>query len=470
MEHLHVLVMPSNVDESLLRSLLSSLKEEGISTVVGPEVGGYPAYADQHDAAVLLLVVGGAGLPQELPDPVESLAEKYQVIAVTLGEQSGSKSMPDGIYRIDLGSSTTARSETFQRLVSHLRALIRSGLRLEDAGIEFEEQVSATLTSVKKLKTLTAEIGDLHTVLSEEQAQSSALREILGEISRTYEVVQDAIETFRVAGLTLERSDGEAFAGLAGGLLQKYIHNGRAHCTRIGARYKQTGGLRDDVEAKLSSQALKSLDETFKDLANSDIDVFSVMDRLGEALTEESRVIVRLLLTDRKEDARKHVALAVERLEPLEEALDDALLAFQNIQSSLGYAEPAPKKKEEVHVTHQTITIYGDVVNSNVVAAVTIKDSFNSLDKSAVEEELKSALTDLHKATAELTTRLPNDEAERAARDLAELTEEATSKSPRRAFWERAAEGLLSAAEKVAKAGIPIIELVTKITAMLGTS
>jgi hypothetical protein len=353
-------------------------------------------------------------------------------------------------------------------LVGHLRALIGSRLGLEYAGIEFDEQVSATLTSVERLKTLTAEIADLHTVLSEEQAHSSALRETLGEISRTYEVVQDAIETFRAAGLTLERSDGQVFAGLAGGMLKKHIHNGRAHCTRIGVRYKRVGGLRDEVKAKLSPKALKSLDKTFEDLANADGDVFSMMDQLGEALTIESRAIVRLLLTDRKDDARNHVALAAERLAPLEEALEDALLAFQNIQSSLGYAEPAPKEKEEVHVTHQTITIHGDVVNSNVVAAATITDSFNRLAKSKVEEELKSALTALHKATAELTTRLPADEAERAACDLAELAAEATSESPRRAFWKRAAEGLLSAAEKVAKAGIPVIELVNKITGMLG--
>jgi hypothetical protein len=194
------------------------------------------------------------------------------------------------------------------------------------------------------------------------------------------------------------------------------------------------------------------------------------MDDLGNRLTMESRAIVRLLLTDRKEDARKQVALASERLAPLEEALDDALLAFQTIQSSLGYAEPAPHKKEEVHVTHQTITIYGDVVNSNVVAATTIENSFNKLAKSKVEDDLMTALTALHKATAELTTHLQNDEAERAARDLEELAAEATSTSPRRAFWKRAADGLVAAAETVAKVGIPVIELVTKITTMLGAS
>jgi hypothetical protein len=470
MEHAHVLVMPSNVDESLLHSILLSLTEEGISIVVGPEVGGYPSYADQHDAAVLLIAVGQAGLPQKLPYPVDRLAKNGQAVAVTLGEQSGSKSMPDDVICFDIGTSTTARSRTFQRLVGHLRALIGSRLRLEYAGIEFDEQVSETLTSVKRLKMLTVEIGDLHTVLSEEQAHSSALRETLGEISRTYKVVQEAIETFRAAGLTLERSDGKAFAGLSGGLLKKHIHNGRAHCTRINVRYKRIGGLRDEVKANLSPKALKSIDDTFEELANADGDVFSVMDQLGEALTIESRAILRLLLTDRKEDARKHVAFVSDQFAQLEEALDDALLAFQNIQSSLGYAEPAPKEKEEVQMTHQNITIYGDVVNSNVVAAATINDSFDRLAKSEVEEELKSALTALHKATAELTTHLPADEAERAACDLEELAVEATSRSPRRAFWKRAAEGLLSAAEKVTKAGIPVIEFVNKISAMLGTA
>ncbi|MEL7070757.1 MAG: hypothetical protein AAGN15_19140 [Cyanobacteria bacterium J06581_3] len=466
--------MPSKVEQSLLDSLLSSLTKAGIPVVVGPEVGGWSSYADQNDAAVLLLAVGQQGLPQTLPSPVHNLAKNGQAVAVSLavslGEQSGPTPIPDDVICFDLGTSITAQSKTFQGLVDHLRALIESRLGLDDVRFKLNEQVSATLTSVEHLKTLTAEIAVLSTVLSEEEAHSSALRETLGEISRTYEVVQDAIETFREAGLTLKRSEGKVFARLAGGMLKKHIHNGRAHCTRLNVRYKRTGGLRDEVKERLSPDSLDSLDRIFEELANADFDVFLSMDDLGEALTVESRAIVRLLLTDRKDSARNHVALATERLMPLEEALENALLAFQHIQSSLGYAEPAPREKEEVHVTNQTITIHGDVVNSNIVAAAAITDSFNRFAKSEVQEDMKSALTALHKATAELTTRLPADEAERAACDLAELTAEATSESPRRAFWKRANEGLLSAAEKVAKAGVPVIELVNRVTGMLGSS
>jgi hypothetical protein len=37
----------------------------------------------------------------------------------------------------------------------------------------------------------------------------------------------------------------------------------------------------------------------------------------------------------------------------------------------------------------------------------------------------------------------------------------------RKAFLQRAAEGLLSAARKVADAGLPVVELVTKIVALV---
>jgi hypothetical protein len=470
MQDAHVLLMSSDVDDSLLLFLLSSLTQEGISIVVGPGIGGYPSYADQHDAAVLLLVVGPAGLAEQLPYPISEFSESGQAVVVTFGGKSDSVSTMNGLLCFDLGEAPKVASQGFDRLVGYLRALLRSGLRLEYR-LKLDEQVNATLTSVEKLQVLTTRIGILHTVLSEEEEHSTALRETLAEIGHTYQVVQDAIETFHAAGLTLNRSDGEAFARLARGWLERAIHNGRAHCTRIGVRYKRVGGLRDEIKDKLSAEALRALDETFEDLANADGDVFSVMDQLGAALTAESRGIVRLLLTDRKEDARKHVALAAKRLEPLEKALDKALHAFQHIQSLLGYAEPVPREREEIHVTNQTINMnfYGNVVNSNVVAAKTVENSFNTLAKSEVGKEMKSALIELHKATAELTTHLADDEAQRAACDLEELAKEATSKSPRPAFWRRAADGLLSAAEKVATAGIPVVELVSKVTAMLGT-
>ena len=54
----------------------------------------------------------------------------------------------------------------------------------------------------------------------------------------------------------------------------------------------------------------------------------------------------------------------------------------------------------------QSITIVGSVYSSNIVAAATIEDSSMTVAESALGDELKSALSELHKAIAALTTRL----------------------------------------------------------------
>jgi hypothetical protein len=76
-------------------------------------------------------------------------------------------------------------------------------------------------------------------------------------------------------------------------------------------------------------------------------------------------------------------------------------------------------------------------------------------------------LTDLHKAVAELSTKLPDDEALLAARDLKDLTDQVASGRPKEVFWKRAAKGLLEAANKVGGVGLTVVDLVTKVTALL---
>ena len=178
-------------------------------------------------------------------------------------------------------------------------------------------------------------------------------------------------------------------------------------------------------------------------------------------------MIERLLVTRRTQQAEEEFARAMDRLDPLEEALDRAISNMRNVSVTLGYAEKVAQK-ETAYVTNQTITIHGSVVNSAVVAADHIEDSAIKVGAAEISSELRSTLVDLHKAVAELTSRLPDDEAALAARDLEDLTREATSSSPRPAWWRRAMDGLISTAKTVTEAGIPVIELVTKVAALLG--
>jgi hypothetical protein len=467
MDDAHVLVMSFGADESLLAPALARLADDGLSVVVGPNLGGYPSVAQLSDAAVVLVAVGGSAWPVELTYPIEEFARRGQVVVVGVDANSRAPSTRNDLVYFDLGAWAGGPSATFDALTGHLRALVNSGLH-RHVGPQLESQVEYARTGVVALQELAAQIGQLAEVLADDAEQSLPLRETLAEISGTYRVVKSAVESFVAAGLETGGPSGAAYARLAHGLLAQAIRNGRGHCTRIGTRYERVGGLRDSIKGRLSQESLAELDETFERLANADDDVFSAMDQLGAALTDESRVIVSYLSTQRIDEARERMTRARDRLLPLERALDEALAAFQDVESVLGYAEPVPQEKEVVQVTSQTITILGDVVNSNVVAAETIEHSSIIAAESPIQKDLKAALLELHKATATLTSHLPDDEAALAARDVEDLTKEATSRDPRPAFWRRAAEGLLAAAKKGAEAGTPVIELVTKVTSLLG--
>jgi len=461
----HVLVMSAGADESRRDQLVARLAGAGLPMVVGPGVGGYPSWAQSSRAAALLIVVDGMSLPAPLPYPLDLFARRGQAVVINLGAPSQEARARGDVMFLDLGPSVPPGA--FETLIAHLRALVASGVDSPTEPELDDSQVEAARNGVLELQSLTGTIGKIGEVLIDDDERSLALRQTLAEISGTYRVVKSAVGSFVAAGVEIGGPGAAAYANLGHGLLAQAIRSGRGHCTRIEMRYDRVGGIRDGLKDQVSPGILAELDETFARLGSADGDLFEAMDQLGQALTEESRVILRYLMTKRSDEARDHIAVAVERLRPLESALDAALAAFQEVESALGYAEPLPPAKEVVHMSTQNITIFGDVYRSNIVAAGTIERSSITLAESPIGEELKSALRELHEATAALTTRLSDDEAALAARDLEDLTKEATSGSPRPAFWRRAADGLLTAAKTTAEVGIPVIELVTKVTALL---
>jgi hypothetical protein len=113
-------------------------------------------------------------------------------------------------------------------------------------------------------------------------------------------------------------------------------------------------------------------------------------------------------------------------------------------------------------ITLKNSTIQGDFTS---VTAHTIQDSFNKA--AASSSPLKVPLQDLSEEVTKLASELPKDQAEAAARDLASLTSEALSPSPRKKAYEVSAEGLIEAAETVATMTGPITKAVKAVLALL---
>jgi hypothetical protein len=160
MDDAHVLVMSFGADESLLAPALARLADDGLSVVVGPNLGGYPSVAQLSDAAVVLVAVGGSAWPVELTYPIEEFARRGQVVVVGVDANSRAPSTRNDLVYFDLGAWAGGPSATFDALTGHLRALVNSGLH-RHVGPQLESQVEYARAGVVELQELAAQIGQL---------------------------------------------------------------------------------------------------------------------------------------------------------------------------------------------------------------------------------------------------------------------------------------------------------------------
>jgi len=107
------------------------------------------------------------------------------------------------------------------------------------------------------------------------------------------------------------------------------------------------------------------------------------------------------------------------------------------------------------------------VGNINQVAADTINNAFNTVAQSSAPQDLKAELEKLNQAVAEMVKLLPEEKQREVAQDLKTLTDEATSSSPRKKWYELSAEGLIEAAKAVGEAATPVITAAKAVLALL---
>jgi len=259
--------MNSNADVVRLGLLVKQLASEGLTVVVGPEAGGHPSWAQEHDAAVLMLAVGSEGIPSPLPYEIPPFAATAQAVVVSLAKpllrgDPGDDAVSNlAVSQFTLHDWDGIPNSEYKRLVWHLQALVDAGSTFSYGQGVNDVNIDATRRSVEELKSLTGTVGSLGGLLSDDNERSGAIRETLAEIGSTYRVVKKSIARFVSAGHAIDDRGIKAYAKLAHGQLRKEIHNGRAHCTRIGIRYERVGGLRSGIIAKVSAVDLAAMDD-----------------------------------------------------------------------------------------------------------------------------------------------------------------------------------------------------------------
>jgi hypothetical protein len=125
-------------------------------------------------------------------------------------------------------------------------------------------------------------------------------------------------------------------------------------------------------------------------------------------------------------------------------------------------------KAENMNMTKISVTLGdGTIIHGDLVVANSIKDSFHKASSANIPENLKALLKELALATGKMSEVLPEDKAKQVSRDLETLTAEATSKTPRRQWWQLSLDGIKEAATAVGAIGQPVLEVASKIVPLL---
>ncbi len=133
-----------------------------------------------------------------------------------------------------------------------------------------------------------------------------------------------------------------------------------------------------------------------------------------------------------------------------------------NIYGNYHKYEQGDNKMTEIHQNIEGSTIYG-----SVVAAESIQDSFNTIEKSNAKKDLKEQLKQLAQAVDALAKELPKEKAEEVAEDMKVLAEQATKEKPNPKWYNVSIEGLIAAAQNLGKVGDEVIELTGKVRKIL---
>jgi hypothetical protein len=250
--------------------------------------------------------------------------------------------IPDDLTQVqyeDLVGWNGMESPALRQITTRIRSLIERPEHLPTLS-DNNGAIQETQQAVSGLHSLTSSISSIREILISESAPAKDLRGALEEVAKTYRVANSAIERFIIAGLQGGSIDPGPYVTLERGTLVTDIRNGRGHCDRILTYYFRYGGLRNWIETKVSSEQLQQVDQAFADLGTADGDLFIPLARIGDILTGESEAIVNMLFQGEERAVRQRVKEGRTTLKPLEEQLSNAMRELQELQGSLGHAEP----------------------------------------------------------------------------------------------------------------------------------
>jgi hypothetical protein len=242
---------------------------------------------------------------------------------------------------VDLTRWEGADDSVVRPLMSRVQRLVKRGL-----GPGYARQplptdsgaVDHAMNATSEMQGLTAQLKSIGEVLLPGSTQVAGVLGALREVSKTYEVVNAAIEEFVAPAVETGPIASRPFVEMERGLSKK-IRDGKGHCSRILTYYGMYGGIRDWLKDKMAADEFAKVNSAFERLGTADGDLFWALVEIGEVLTQESRSIVNLVAARQQDAARARILAGRKTLEPLEQKLAGAMTEMQQLEESLGYAE-----------------------------------------------------------------------------------------------------------------------------------
>lgn len=348
-----VFVSYAHDDESRVRTIVKYLESRGIDVwwddLLEPgDRWGWVLRQKVNDAACIVVLwsrssVRSVHVESEVRGFLDLAHSAGRLVPVLLDKEAEHEiPIPFNVYQYhDLGDWNGSARGPLRSLASVLARMVRRPPRSEEQqgpNLSDDTPVQSAQSASTEMRELSQRVGRIGEILISDADAVDDLRAALTEVDKTLDVVANAVEEFVAAGLTLDGLDAHPYVRFERGVLSRRIRDGRGHCDLIALHYARKDGVREWLQSNSSDDVVARADNVFAQLAEADLDLFRRLGQIGEALTNESRIVVNLLTANQTAAARQRVHQGRTRLAPLEADLDKSIEVLQHIEQKLGFA------------------------------------------------------------------------------------------------------------------------------------
>lgn len=341
-----VFISYSRVDKDRISRLVDYLIKNEIPVWWDDQIQGGENFSfligDIIDKAACIIVAwSAASVTSEwvLAEASKKASKKGLVIPVVIDKDIEPPLPFNTHHRYFLTDGNFSGGSESKKLLTCIQSILKYGRPVnewDETLLDNQWSINTAVDATDRVRALVAKLGSLREVMMLEGKPVSDVQLALKEVEKTYAVVSQSIKNFLAPLAQTGKMKVKPYLEMERGSLLSTIKKGHGHCTLILTHYAKAQGLRDSLIPRLTSEQLKDLDNIFSSLGTADGDMFREMTQIGQTLTNESRVILNLLLSGQEKLAKARLIEGRNVLGPLEDRLSLAYTELQEIQQKIG--------------------------------------------------------------------------------------------------------------------------------------